>query len=836
MSDVLKSIRKSLVVKLSIFVLVFFLFVAKTSAAPSIFTVINTNDSGPGSLRQAITDANSNGNPGDMDIIAFNIPGSEVHTITPLTPLPLITQKVKIDGYTQPGTSPNTAVNPQPINAVIKIEIDGKNIDGMIGGMGQVGQNSGIIFMQGDSSELHGLSIYGFGGYEPGGGGINNANTGGAASDLKFQGNFLGLRADGTTLPETIHNDCAIGIFGPNALIGGTNPADRNVLANKSESVGSGAVWLSGDNLYAEVYGNIIGLAKDGETDLSPEVVNPDSIVPPFSSGITTGNTQGGGAFSKIGGPQDSQTNLISGNYSAVNLGTNSNTISNNLIGTNWKGEVKSSITNGFGVGATVGSDNIIGGTGANDGNIIAGVAGAGVIISSIDLVPFSFKVVPQNNTIIGNSISSIKVSDLQGIGDSNMGIDIAELIDDNGDLIPDQFINRGPNLNDDGDADDGSNNKLNYPVIKSAQQTGNQINITYDLDVVGSPSNTYRVEFFVNSKRTIFGYGPGETLLGVVESTSPGVDKQATLTVADSFAYESLSATTTAIDAGAFGGFGPTSEFSKNIQIADAGDKDADGISDAIEDAAPNNGDANGDGIADSLQATVTSYKSKSGSYLTLVTEGCSENGLVSSIDGATLNKQDNGYHYPFGLTDFTLNCGRGGEVDVKLLIHTSDSANVFRARKYNSKTQSYSDLTGSQLTQVDVGSAKAISLSYKATDGGTNDDDGVVNGIIVDPVGLAAEGEDPFVEVPGKLVNTGVSALLSTLIGSFMIAGALWTYFDYIKCKKPLVNADKELKRSDSKSYTYWHHLRVVSLPLAQYRLRLVFEKKSTKARATV
>lgn len=830
-----ESIHKSVVAKLSIFALAFFLFVSKTSAAPSTFTVINTDDSGPGSLRQAIIDANSNGNPGDMDMIAFNIPGSEVHTITPLTPLPQVTQKVKIDGYTQPGTSPNTAVNPQPINSVIKIEIDGKNIDGMIGGMNQVGENSGIIFMQGDGSELHGLSIYGFGGYSPGGGGANNANTGGAASDLKFQGNFLGLRADGTTLPETIHNDCAIGIFGPNALIGGTSPADRNVLANKSESTGSAAVWLSGDNLYTEIYGNIIGLAKDGETDLSPEVINPDSLTPPFSSGITTANTQGGGAFSKIGGPQSSQTNVISGNYGGVNLSNSNNTVKNNLIGTNWKGETKSSITNGFGVTATVGSDNIIGGTGANDGNIIAGVSGAGVIISSIELVPFSFKVVPQNNTIIGNSISSIKVSDLQGIGDSNMGIDIAELIDDNGDLIPDQFINRGPNLNDDGDADDGPNNKLNYPVIKSAQQIGNEINITYDLDVAGSPSNTYRLEFFANNKRTIFGYGPGETLLGVVESASPGTDKQASLTVPSDFTYESLSATTTAIDSGAFGGFGPTSEFSKNIQIAGAGDKDADGISDAIENAAPNNGDANGDGIADSLQATVTSYKSKSGTYLTLATEGCDDNGMVSSIDGASLAKQDNGYHYPFGLTDFALNCTRGGEVDVKLLIHTNDPASVFKARKYNKNTQSYVDLTSGQLAQIDIGNAKALSLSYSIKDGGPNDDDGVANGLIVDPVGLAAEGADPFVEVPGKLVNTGVSALLSTLVGSFMIAGALWTYFDYRKCKKPLVKSDRDLKRNDSKSYTYWHHLRVVSLPLAQYRLRLVFEKKTAKAKAS-
>jgi len=46
----------------------------------AIFMVTNTNDSGPGSLRQAILDANDA--PG-ADEIGFNISGSGVRTITP---------------------------------------------------------------------------------------------------------------------------------------------------------------------------------------------------------------------------------------------------------------------------------------------------------------------------------------------------------------------------------------------------------------------------------------------------------------------------------------------------------------------------------------------------------------------------------------------------------------------------------------------------------------------------------------------------------------------------------------------------------------------------------
>ena len=69
------------------------------------FTVTNTNDSGGGSLRQAILDANSSLG---TDTIDFNIPGAGSHTVQPLSSLPTITDTLLIDGYTQPGANPNT--------------------------------------------------------------------------------------------------------------------------------------------------------------------------------------------------------------------------------------------------------------------------------------------------------------------------------------------------------------------------------------------------------------------------------------------------------------------------------------------------------------------------------------------------------------------------------------------------------------------------------------------------------------------------------------------------------------------------------------------------------
>src|SRR5579859_5293756 len=53
----------------------------------SSFVVTNVNDSGPGSLRDAITQANNNPGP---DIITFNIPGTGVQTISPTSALPPI--------------------------------------------------------------------------------------------------------------------------------------------------------------------------------------------------------------------------------------------------------------------------------------------------------------------------------------------------------------------------------------------------------------------------------------------------------------------------------------------------------------------------------------------------------------------------------------------------------------------------------------------------------------------------------------------------------------------------------------------------------------------------
>src|SRR5947209_7540239 len=106
-----------------------------TSLPGKTFTVTKTNDTGVGSLRQAILNANTNS---DLDTITFNLSGTGVKTILPASPLPIITSPVIIDGTTQPGYT----------NVTPLIEINGTN----------AGSTAGLDLRAGNSL-IRGLTI-----------------------------------------------------------------------------------------------------------------------------------------------------------------------------------------------------------------------------------------------------------------------------------------------------------------------------------------------------------------------------------------------------------------------------------------------------------------------------------------------------------------------------------------------------------------------------------------------------------------------------------------------------------------------------------------------------
>ncbi len=109
------------------------------------YTVINTDDAGAGSLREAINNANSNA--GD-DIIVFNISGAAPHTIHVISGLPTLTDaNTTIDGTTQPANG-YTGLSPHII---------------LLGTGIPSGGNRNGITITADNCKVYGLFIRGFG-------------------------------------------------------------------------------------------------------------------------------------------------------------------------------------------------------------------------------------------------------------------------------------------------------------------------------------------------------------------------------------------------------------------------------------------------------------------------------------------------------------------------------------------------------------------------------------------------------------------------------------------------------------------------------------------------
>jgi hypothetical protein len=258
-------------------------------AAAATFTVINTNDDGPGSLRQAITDANADAN---ADTIVFAIPGSGVHTITPLSLLPIIATPMTIDGYTQPGSVANTNAT-GALNTVLQIEIDGTTAPNR------------CITIGTDDAVVRGLII-------------NRCAEavelfipfGSSATGMVIAGNFLGTDAAGLAALGNA-TGIAIGFTQGGTVgvtIGGPNPEDRNLISgNSSFGIIETSNFNGGSN--SVIQGNIIGLDRNAAAAV------------PNQWGILIGG--GGPGTSMIGGLTPEAGNIISGNSTVgVNVGS----------------------------------------------------------------------------------------------------------------------------------------------------------------------------------------------------------------------------------------------------------------------------------------------------------------------------------------------------------------------------------------------------------------------------------------------------------------------------------------------------------------------------------
>ncbi|HEY1598691.1 MAG TPA: right-handed parallel beta-helix repeat-containing protein, partial [Pirellulales bacterium] len=228
------------------------------------FDVTNTNDSGPGSLRQAILDSNSSPNNNRID---FDIPGGGVHTITPLSTLPTITNSVTIDGTTQPGYAG------KPL-----IEISGMDAAG------------GGLNVSATNTTIRGLVINRFTG-----GGIALVQNGYIQPyGFTIEGNYLGTDPSGL-LPEG--NGYGILVDAGDGIIGGTTPDAANVISGNNVV---GIVVSSTDSL--AIQGNLIGVAADGISPLG----NAQDGIRLYGGGNTT-----------VGGLDPGDGNVIAYNYNS---------------------------------------------------------------------------------------------------------------------------------------------------------------------------------------------------------------------------------------------------------------------------------------------------------------------------------------------------------------------------------------------------------------------------------------------------------------------------------------------------------------------------------------
>jgi hypothetical protein len=538
--------------------------IAAAALQANVFVVTTTEDSGPGSLRQAILDANAR--PGS-DAIEFNLPGDGVQTIAPLSPLPRVTDTLTIDGYSQPGSTENTVADGN--DAVLLVELNGAlagqtcglNIAAhgcVIRGLVVNGFSQNGIWVHSSNNRIEGnfVGVDPTGGSELGnllagisvGDGTNrvSANLVGGltpatrnvisgnqegiqvlglhdreASGNVIQGNFIGTDASGTfALPN--RSDGLVLEWATLTQVGDTSPEGRNVISGNG-FFGVRLLWGSSN----AIVGNYVGVDVMGAAVLSNGSPYPgDAAIAVFAS---TENT--------IGGAEDGAGNVISGNAgSGVRLSNSArNRIQGNWIGT----DASAAISLGNqGSGVTIDSDftfgglstnNLIGGDGAGEGNVISGNLADGVTLGSgadgtiiqanyIGTDPSAQNPIPNQRGIsIDGSL------DLRGILIGGTDRAAANLIAFNlgdgvrtGPLVEAAILGNAIFGNAGQGIDDGL---TNAPLLTAVEISGQTIQVSGRVSSLAD--TTLRLEFFGSTNQDPTDRGQGQAFLGTTNVTT---------------------------------------------------------------------------------------------------------------------------------------------------------------------------------------------------------------------------------------------------------------------------------------------------------------------------
>jgi peptidyl-prolyl cis-trans isomerase A (cyclophilin A) len=191
------------------------------------------------------------------------------------------------------------------------------------------------------------------------------------------------------------------------------------------------------------------------------------------------------------------------------------------------------------------------------------------------------------------------------------------------------------------------------------------------------------------------------------------------------------------------------------NIALSGIGERDADGVATAIEDAAPNVGDNDFDGNTDSTQNNVASFVSDSGGYVSIVVD---DNNVVSKIFNiplAQLSDVPSNVEFKYGAFKFQVDIEQPGAV-VNVGLFLPASSNTLESYYFYGETAGNSapHWYRYESVQLATNSAQIISPSgfkssrdlvhMRVQDGGLGDTDQTVNGRIVLAVGAPAYSLD--------------------------------------------------------------------------------------------
>ena len=474
-----------------------------TVSTATTFTVTNTNDSGAGSLRQAILDANAN--PG-ADSIAFSI-GSGLQTISPASSLPEISDPVVIDGTTQPGFAGSPLIELSAVSA-------------------QSPPNSGVLYITAGNTTVRGLVINHF---TDSPNGISLVNAGGN----HIEGCYIGTDPSGNL--DTGSNGTGIVInSSSNNIIGGTSVSSRNVISGAGFAISVFGINGNGN----VIQGNYIGTNAAGTAALGNFL------------GIAVGTSN-----NIVGGTVPGARNVISGsehNGIVISSGTSGNVVQGNHVGTDASGTFNIGNSNaGIAVSS---SNNIIGGTAPGAGNVVSG-NGWGIIIdggSSNNVVQGNYIGVaadgakPLGNRVAGLSLPNTSNNIVGGVtvgagntiafngptAEIGVGAGI-EVLQETGHSIRGNSIFSNGRLgidlgsdgvvaqNDAGDGDTGANNKQNFPVITSVTSDLTQTTISGNLN--SNPNKTFNIDFYSNAACDSSGNGEGARFFGTTVVSTDG-------------------------------------------------------------------------------------------------------------------------------------------------------------------------------------------------------------------------------------------------------------------------------------------------------------------------